>query len=126
MSSQSNTYVVYGMSFDYSQLEDHIEKVGSEELWEALCEKHYDRAFSSDSPEFSIINDGMNGEYTVIGKVLAKTGDYGGFDGFVNMRVSHIDKQKTTYFIQDVLNHLGVNMEWYNIIPGTMVFTHYR
>jgi hypothetical protein len=74
MSVQLNTYVMYGVLLPFRrELSDEQND---------LLEGYTDSAFTPDfNPKdgLTALDDGMNGEYLAIGKVIAKTDDHEGF-----------------------------------------------
>jgi len=77
MSVQINQYLVYGTKLDY-------EKYGGEEWYDKFY-PYYDNAFKGihHHDGICVIDDGMNGEYIVVGRVLYKTGNYQFFEGAI-------------------------------------------
>lgn len=71
MSIQSNTYVLVGVKLDY----DHFTEEQFDEL-DDYRDSAYDGACHHNG--LSLIEDGMNGEYCFIGRVLAKSIDADG------------------------------------------------
>jgi hypothetical protein len=76
MSVQVNTYVVLGVALPYTKDPDDrfdpYRDSSRDGIW------HYNG--------LCVLQDGMNGEYTVIGRVLAKTENWQPFDGLVDIR----------------------------------------
>lgn len=89
MSSQVNTYVMYGY---YTPGEDFSSLAGKglgEERAEALSGDLGDNAFRT--PNFGDlywIRDGMCGKFEAVGILLDRTGNYEGFDGLANTTVT--------------------------------------
>ena len=123
MSVNSNTYVVFGIKLDYDELYDKIENSNKEDLWEELLDKYRESAFGPAKEDFSIIPDGMDGEYVVIGKVLDKTEVYESFPGFANLTISDAEKIEVMSKIMNLMEELEVVI--LHDFPKLLVFTHY-
>lgn len=76
MSIQVNQYVGYGYILPYKETEKILEKKYGEDNMEDLYDKYYDSAYDKKIVEingFSMINDGMSGQYFFFGKIFVKT-----------------------------------------------------
>lgn len=78
MSSQMNTYVMYGFILPYIKLR------GRSDEFEAYCDSVFKGIEHTDG--ICMLFDGMCGEYVAIGRVLAKTRNHEGFDKPVSLR----------------------------------------
>lgn len=70
MSTQCNTYVILGVEIPYEKHSDQYDKY----------EKYMDSAFDEKREGITCLLDGMNGEYIILGHVMAKTEDWAGFN----------------------------------------------
>lgn len=79
MSVQCNQYIAYGYMLDFKQAREILIGLHGEEGYELLADEYGDNAFKPDIVEVhdcSMIEDGMNGEYTFFGKIYAKSSNY--------------------------------------------------
>lgn len=76
MSVQCNQYLGWGYMLDFTKAQDVLVSLNGEEGYEEIADKYHDNAFKPDIVEVygcSMIEDGMNGEYTFFGKIFAKS-----------------------------------------------------
>lgn len=64
MSVQANTYIVLGAKFDYSQIKGNGD-------FENMLEPYMDSAFEPREDGMVCLYDNMNGDYIILGHVLA-------------------------------------------------------
>lgn len=86
MSTQVNTYVLWGLILPYEEVNA---LPGGEDSAYDRAEPYTDSAFDEDvnpKNEVTILFDGMNGKYVAVGHVIAKTRDYGHFHQPVTLR----------------------------------------
>lgn len=79
MSVQCNQYVCYGYMLDFKEARDILIEQLGEEGYEEFADKYHDNAFKPEIVEVhgcSMIEDGMNGDYTFFGKIYAKSSNY--------------------------------------------------
>lgn len=122
MSVQHNTYIVYGARLPWDTLRDD-----DSAKYEAM-EPYMESAFETDDVNrkrgISIISDGMNGAYHVVGRVFAKSRVYEGLDKPFTIPASNDDLLAMVRAnVAETLSDLGspdpVECGWH-------VFTHYR
>jgi len=79
MSTQINQYIVYGTKLDYSKYKGDV--------WYDIFEPYCDNPFEGihHYNGICVIDDGMCGEYIVVGRVIHKTGDHQFFDGPISL-----------------------------------------
>lgn len=80
MSVQQTQYIGYGYMLDYEKARAALIELYGEDGYESLSEKYSDNAFSDDITEVhgcSMIEDGMNGEFTFFGKIFVRSRNYG-------------------------------------------------
>lgn len=76
MSTQTNTYVIYGWLFDMKQFEDADASINYDAL-----EGYMDSPYNSETnPKdgLTVLFDGMGGKYVAVGRVVAKSDVYEG------------------------------------------------
>ncbi len=80
MSVAINQYIIYGIKFEYQEIKDSLKKIYGEEQgiqkYEEMCDLLNDNGYKKEIGEYaglSLISDGMNGKYEVLGKVYEKT-----------------------------------------------------
>ena len=124
MSVQQNSYIVVGAKFPFPQFGEDYD---AEEAWHDKCEPYLDSPFKSAIVEhngLSVFKDGMNGNWVIIGKCLAKTGNYDGFgdvvhlDGAVQEAIDG-EWDGIASLITDKFGYVDPDI-------SLMVFTHYR
>lgn len=80
MSVNANHYVMLGNKWRYDEFYDLIaKKHGDVDVWRDEVEEQYlDSANGgiNNHNGICILSDGMNGEYVIVGYVLAKSGEY--------------------------------------------------
>ena len=111
MSTQVNTYVLYGVLLPYVMDSDD------------RTEPYEDNPFHEETnPKdgITVLADGMNGEYLAIGHVIAKTRDGEGFAAPVALAQPTVNWE----VIWDLVEALGVDRTTIN--PGWFVISHYR
>lgn len=121
MSTQVNTYVMFGCLLDYDELK--AKNGGS--IWDKI-EPYTDNAFK---PEFNpqdgltVLYDGANGEYVAIGHVVAKTENWQGFRKPITLP-SLDDYEAHADAVADLLIKLGVDPLDHDC--KFLVISHYR
>ena len=76
MSVQTNQYLGWGYLIDFKKARDVLVDKHPEEGYENLSDEYHDSAFDDEIVEVhgcSMIEDGMNGDYTFFGKIYAKS-----------------------------------------------------
>jgi len=113
MSTQVNTYVMWGMIFTFDEFKDRED-----------FEPYMDSAFKGihHHDGLCVLADGMNGEYTVIGHVIDKTANYEGFSKPIQLYgYPAIDFD----VFERVQNLIGRRLKD-DEICGWLVISHYR
>ena len=115
MSSQQNTYVMLGAKFPYD-----LFKGKSEEI-EPYMDSAFDNIYHNE--RLCILYDGLNAEYVIIGKVLAKTRNHAGFEDPIVL-----DDTSATRLVQGDIKHLLFNKLKLDTTfeVNLIVVTHYR
>lgn len=114
MSVQCNTYVMIGAVFPYANF-----KGKSEDL-----EPWMDSAFKGIQSKngITVLYDGMNGKYVAVGKVVAKTTNWEGFDKPVGLEGELSEDELIEFgYVLDVAHSYSGE---FTIKP--FVITHYR
>ncbi len=78
MSVQINQYLVYGFYLPFKEARQYLNDKYTEDGYTEIADKYHDSAFKKDIVSIndcSMIEDGMNGEYTFFGKIFKKTSD---------------------------------------------------
>lgn len=123
MSVQTNQYAGFGYWLDYKQAEAALEAKYDEDSIEDIFDKYHDSAYDQKIVEvdgFSMISDGMNGEYFFFGKIDAKSEVYEP----LNVAVAKVPFAKVKKALKEqIINVFGTD---FNIKPNYLVFTHYR
>lgn len=120
MSTQVNTYVMFGCLLDYDELK--TKNGGS--IWDKI-EPYTDNAFK---PEFNpqagitVLYDGANGKYVAIGHVVAKTENWQGFQKPIELPSSRPPPSETAA-IFELMKELKVAHRYE---PSWFVISHYR
>jgi hypothetical protein len=132
MSVQQNHYVIYGYSIQWENTDHLASKNNDEEnkLFEAF-NKYSDSAFKEAKPNtFLILDDGMSGNYLLIGICLASTSDYGGFDDVIECSVSSKNKkllkESITKLKEELPSYYNLETKMNNLKPKVYTLTHYR
>ena len=123
MSVQCNQYIGYGYLLDFKQAQEVLVKVHGEEGYEELADKYHDNAFNTDIVEVygcSMIEDGMNADYTFFGKIYAKTKNYEPFESMSIPEPSERDK----IIVEHEFNRLFDNQ--LEVDPSLQIIAHYR
>ena len=117
MSVQCNTYVMIGASFPYDFF-------GDDDMYEKL-EPYMDSAFKGIHHHngICILSDGMNGEYFVVGRVLAKSADHQGLVAPLVVRTTDNERSEVKHAIEQALGAL-VCLPDFDVTP--IVVSHYR
>ena len=124
MSVQCNQYLAWGYMLDFNQAQEVLVKLHGEEGYEELVDKYYDSAFKPDIVEVygcSMIEDGMNGQYTFFGKVFAKSENY---EHLQTTSMPEID-DKTRIVTEHEFNRVFGEM-FNSEEPQYFLITHYR
>lgn len=113
MSVQVNTYVLCGVKLPFRECDDDA-------AFEKL-EPYFDSAFKGVHHHngLCVIDDGMNGNYTFIGRVLAKTQNYEHFNEPVSTDISELEKELIANLISAQFSIEKPNVK-------VWVFSHYR
>lgn len=117
MSSQCNTYVIIGAKFPYDTFSDDAIR--------ERMEPYYDSAFKGihHHDGLCVLRDGMNGEYVIIGKVLAKTENHLNFEQIIE--IPH-DPQAAYEIKTDIVQAFGDAIGSDDFKVGPIVVSHYR
>lgn len=122
MSVQKNHYVVIGAKMGWDEFHYAIRpnNISDDEFESWLDEKispFYDSAFESisKSKALSVICDGMNGEYVVVGQVREKS------DNWCDEMVVNECGWNNETIENEILRHFGID-----IVAEKVIFTHYR
>lgn len=117
MSVQCNTYVMIGALFPYSEL--------FENQYDRL-EPYTDSAFKGIHHHngLCVLPDGMNGEYVAIGKVLAKSENYQGFNAPVLIEFGRAQIAEVGRLLTKEFGDLLGKLELCPVQP--LVISHYR
>lgn len=78
MSIQINQYLVYGFYLPFKEARQCLIDKHTEDGYDEIADKYHDNAFKKDIVainDCSLIEDGMNGEYTFFGKIFKKASD---------------------------------------------------
>ncbi len=123
MSVQRNQYLGFGYMIDFKEArEHHIEKRG-EQGYEELSDNYHDSAFDDKIVEVlgcSMIEDGMNGDYTFFGKIYAKSENYETINTTELPTVAERDRIITEHEFTRIF---GTD---YELEPKLYIITHYR
>lgn len=113
MSVQVNTYVLCGVKLPFRECED-------DNAYEKL-ETYLDSAFEGIHHHngLCVVDDGMNGNYTFIGRVLAKTKNYEHFYDPVSTDISELEKEL-------ISNLISAQFDIEKPDIKIWVFSHYR
>lgn len=113
MSVQVNTYVLCGIKLPFREWED-------ESAYEKT-EPYLDSAFKGVHHHngLCVVDDGMNGNYTFIGRVLAKTKNYEHFEEPVSTDISGLEKELIASLISAQFNIEKPEVK-------VWIFSHYR
>ena len=123
MSVQCNTYVGFGYMLNYKIAQEFLKNKWGEDGREELMDKYHDNAFKSEIVEingFSLIVDGMNGDYTFFGKLFAKSKTY---EQLETMEVPKISAKLKKALDEEMLNIFGIDV---GVAPKMMIIVHYR
>ena len=124
MSVQVNTYVILGvkLSCDWNKPDnfDELSLERQEEL-ECLYEDFYDDAFKGIHHHrgLCMLDDGMNGKYTIIGRVYAKTDEGEYFDKPFSIEVT---KDQIELVSSLIISNFGIQ----NPDVKLWIVSHYR
>lgn len=123
MGVQTNQYSGFGYWLDYKQAEAALEAKYDEDGIEEIFDKYHDSAYDQEIVEvngFSMISDGMSGEYFFFGKIDAKSEVHEPLD----VAVAKVPSAKVKKALkEEIVNVFGTD---FGIKPGSIVFTHYR
>lgn len=131
MSTQINTYVLFGVVLDYEKAHKawQHDDPAYPDLYDVL-EPFIDNAFKPETnPKdgLTVLYDGMCGKYIAVGHVIAKTENHGHFDTPISVIGD------TTPAVRDFLKPLSDLIEQLNVPPdarrgalGWHVISHYR
>jgi hypothetical protein len=115
MGISTNYYTVYGVHFPKT----------TEDMWE-MDEEVYEKL--EDNDDVAVIQDGMGGTYTIIGKILFDSGDLRWDDGGDTYAEIHISalydyREKAIAAFRE-----NMNSKWWPLLDGEwklMTFAHY-
>jgi len=108
MSVQCNTYVILGIQREFES--------GTYERYEPFM----DSAFKPRQAGLVVLADGMNGDYTIIGHVLAVSDNHQGLDGVVALDIP--PKKLVKSIKEEIMQHFGIECDELQHI----VVSHYR
>ena len=123
MSTQTNQYAGFGYWLNYEQAQSTLEAKYSEEQIEDIFDKYHDSAYDQKIVEingFSMISDGMSGEYFFFGKIDAKSEVHEPLNVVIVKAPSFKVKKALK---EEVIKVFGTD---FGIEPVYVVFTHYR
>lgn len=115
MSTQCNHYVILGASLPFlkgDEGDDQYEKF----------ENFMDSAYKPKKSGLLCLYDGMNGEYILVGHVLASTKESGGFDRLMCMDAP--DSELVEQIVDEIKTHFDIEVKKSDI--KTYVTSHYR
>lgn len=123
MSVQRNQYVGFGFMIDFKEAREHLIEKLTEQGYEDLSDQYHDSAFDDKIVEVhgcSMIEDGMNGDYTFFGKIYAKSEDHSAIDTMELPAVTERDRIITEHEFTRIF---GTD---YELEPKLYIITHYR
>lgn len=118
-----NQYLSYGYLLPYDKARNALEKIHTEDGAEEIFDKYYDSAYDKKIIEiegFSIIQDGMNGEYIFFGKIYKKSR--------VHEPLSTTTMPKVTAKVKKQLVEQCIKLfgDTFEVKSETILLTHYR
>lgn len=118
-----NQYAGFGYFLNHKEAIKSLEAKYDEDKIEDIFDKYHDSAYDQKIVEvngFSMIDDGMNGEYTFFGKIDQKSQ----CDCLLNLYVSVMPVAKVKKsLIEEIINIFGTD---FGMKPTCIVFAHYR
>lgn len=123
MSTQANTYVMFGCLLGYNELKK--KHAGADDLYSKI-EDYTDNAFKPEvNPKdgLTVLYDGANGKYVAIGHVIAKTENWQGFRDPITLPSPDAYEEHADA-VADLLIELGVDPLEHDC--KFLVISHYR
>lgn len=121
MSTEVNTYVLYGAILDY----DEVNRENDDDYDDGYerCEPFFvDDSF--DPEKVGILYDGMSGKYVAIGHIIARTEDYQHFHSPISLSEHETRLAEWATDTLEVIRVLGLDPA--NRKFGWHVISHYR
>ena len=123
MSVQINQYAGFGFFLNHKEAIKALEAKYDEDKIEDIFDKYHDSAYDQKIVEvngFSMIDDGMSGEYTFFGKIDQKSQ----CDCPLNLYVYKSPSAKVKKLLnEEIINVFGTD---FGLKPACIVFAHYR
>ncbi len=117
MSSQVNTYVMFGVLMPYNSDDEFYDR----------CERYRDTAYKPEVNKVdnvTVLFDGMNGDYIALGHVIAKTANHEAFEEPITVEANAAVLRSWMNDIAAVLTKLGLDPD--DHVPRWHVISHYR
>ncbi len=124
MSVQINQYLVYGFYLPFKEARQFLIDKHTEDGYTEIADNYHDSAFKKDIVAIngcSLIEDGMNGEYTFFGKIFKKASDGCHLE---TSEMPKVGKKIKDNVIKEFEEMFGNKFTEYK--PKIMLITHYR
>lgn len=118
-----NQYLCYGYLLPYDQSKEALEKLHTQAGAEEIFDKYYDSAYDKKIIEvegFSIIQDGMCGEYIFFGKIFQKSSVH---EPLSTTTMPKVTAKMKKQLVEQCIKVFGDTFE---VKPETILLTHYR
>lgn len=115
MSTQVNSYVMYGVVLPYELCKGHY----------VMLDPYMDSPFKPEvNPKdgLTVLFDGLNGKYVAIGHVVAKTENHQHFDAPIKLPVPY--PKDTALTIKSLVGSMGIDPEAH--LLRWVILSHYR
>lgn len=123
MSTQANHYIIIGKKFTYEEFNELFKEEATKDAFlDSYCDSAFNQLVKNDHG-LTLLYDGMNGEYAILGIVLAKTGVHEGFEKVHDLNFTTIDKSLTLHHLTVALQGI-TEVKYDDVRP--YVLTHYR
>lgn len=125
MSTQINSYVVLGVRLDYKEFNKHIKSLCEDE-WEAhetFVEPYCDSPFKGEPSShngLTMLYDGRDGEYVIIGEVLHKTANHEWFTSPVEIDFHNV-QERAVVISDKIFEHFEIRES-----SKLIVVSHFR
>lgn len=117
MSVDRSDYIIYGWKLPFNMTSSNNEKI---DFWD---DKFLPYIEGHQGIEYSLIRDGMSGEYMVFGQRLSSGGDdYEGWD-FVNLDFKNLDAEKVKTKYRKLFN---IESQEHLAEPYLFIFSHFH
>lgn len=125
MSTQINSYIVLGVSIKYDEFNKHIQPLCSNEFeaHETFVSPYYDSAFEIEAGShdgLTVLYDGRDGEYVVIGEVLHKTPNHTWFESPVEVEFRELE-ERASKISEKIYEHFAIQRQ-----SKIIVISHFR